>query len=113
MVEQSTPSSTRLRNRVDSPPAANTDTVEKLADEQRIAVEVCCNLQEARPVMLVGAAGTGKSVTVRRIMRTLREQKVNASVAGPTAMAAELVGGVTVHALVGLLGDQGGARQVR
>ena len=68
-----------------------------LADSQKHALDV---IVSGRNVLLQGPAGTGKSVVVERAVCALHEARKQVAVVAPTAAAAFLVGGFTLHKLL-------------
>lgn len=55
-------------------------------------------------VFIQGQAGTGKSTLIKLIKEELKKQKRQFAVVSPTGIAAELVGGTTIHSLFKLGG---------
>ena len=55
-------------------------------------------------VFIQGQAGTGKSTLINLIKEELKKQKRQFAVVSPTGIAAELVGGTTIHSLFNLGG---------
>lgn len=71
----------------------------ELAEEQLKALEVIA--VESDPVLITGSAGTGKSVLLRAYLQTF-EDPTHVAVAAPTGIAAQNIGGMTLHSLFGL-----------
>lgn len=55
-----------------------------------------------KSVFLTGDAGTGKSFITKEAVRLLKERNKNVLIAAPTGIAANNVGGVTIHSLYSL-----------
>lgn len=70
----------------------------KLSEEQETAIRVI--LEKSTPALITGSAGTGKSVVLRELVAQMRESG-EVAVAAPTGLAAQNVGGVTIHSLFG------------
>lgn len=56
-------------------------------------------VEMGKSVFLTGKAGTGKSFVVKRIIETLKEQKKKFVAIAPTGVAANNIGGQTIHSL--------------
>jgi hypothetical protein len=69
----------------------------QLSDTQELAMRL---IQSGRNILLQGPAGSGKSVTVERAVQALRQARKRVAVVAPTAAAAFLVGGCTLHSLL-------------
>jgi len=73
----------------------------KLSDEQNAAIEMAL---QGRNLLLTGSGGTGKSETVRHLIRELRKKYKypgTVVVAASTGAAAVNIGGCTIHAFLG------------
>lgn len=70
----------------------------QLSEEQEAAIKVV--LEKSTPALITGSAGTGKSVVLRDLVARMR-QEGEVAVAAPTGLAAQNVGGVTIHSLFG------------
>ena len=55
-------------------------------------------IMSGETVFVTGSAGTGKSALIRAVTRDLRAQGKNVVVCAPTGIAAQNIGGMTVHA---------------
>lgn len=81
-----------------------------LTDEQRRILSMI--VDEGRTVFFTGAAGTGKSVLLRRVISELRQKHKNkskslVSVTASTGLAACNIGGMTLHSFAGIgLGEE-------
>lgn len=73
--------------------------VESLSETQRKALDAVASKQN---VFITGRAGCGKSNVIRTLMKCMDAAGTVYAVAAPTGIAAEQVGGVTIHSLVGL-----------
>ena len=73
----------------------------ELSPEQKRAVEL---VNTGKSIFVTGGAGVGKSVSLRAIVTTLKEEHGDdvVAVGAPTGIAAMNVDGVTVHAIAGL-----------
>ena len=75
-----------------------------LSDEQRMVLNLVT--EERKSVFFTGSAGTGKSVLLREIIKTLRvkhrTQPDRVAVTASTGLAACNVGGVTLHSFAGI-----------
>lgn len=70
----------------------------RLAEEQIKALKVL--IAESDPVLVTGSAGTGKSVLLRAYLQTFEDES-QVAVAAPTGIAAQNIGGMTLHSLFG------------
>ena len=70
-----------------------------LSDEQNSALEVA--LSKPGVTLITGSAGTGKSFILRELVKRLSVNG-DVAIAAPTGLAAQNVGGVTLHRLFGL-----------
>lgn len=80
-------------------------SVEKrLSDEQHIVFDLVVNQGES--VFFTGAAGTGKSVLLKKIVQNLAtkylEQSDSIGVTASTGLAAQTIGGTTLHRFAGI-----------
>ena len=80
-----------------------------LSDAQDRALRA---IRTGRNLLLQGPAGTGKSVVVELAVKTLRAAHKRVAVAAPTAAAAFLVGGCTLHSLLSPLPQYSTADQL-
>ena len=76
--------------------------------EQQRAIDLCVG---GNHVAVIGSAGTGKSVTLRHLVRALKQQRnmtvTNMPVTAPSGIAALNVNGSTIHSWAGIgLGDR-------
>ena len=71
-----------------------------LNEEQQAALELA--LEETKPLLITGSAGTGKSFVLRSLVERLRDSEKSLVVAAPTGLAAMNVDGVTLHSLFNL-----------
>ncbi len=62
-------------------------------------------LQSNRNIFITGEAGTGKSFLIDTIQIALQEQGKQVVLCAPTGIAAENIGGVTIHSLFGLTAE--------
>ena len=77
-----------------------------LDDYQQVLLdEIVPNRGVGSNVWITGAAGTGKSVLLRAIIKKLKKRNVTFAVAAPTGIAAFQVGGQTLHSWFGYQGD--------
>lgn len=72
-----------------------------LSEEQKNALDI---VKRAENVFLTGCGGTGKSFVLREIIREMKEMygAENVGVTAMTGVAAENVGGCTLHSLLGI-----------
>ncbi|KAF8479582.1 PIF1-like helicase-domain-containing protein [Russula ochroleuca] len=74
-----------------------------LSDEQKNILEL---VMQGKNIFYTGSAGTGKSVLLREIIKTLRKKYVKSpdavAVTASTGIAACNIGGVTVHSFAGI-----------
>lgn len=68
-------------------------------DEQLAVLE---HIKRGRNVFLTGAAGTGKSYTVRQIVAWAQSEGITFGVTATTGAAAILIGGKTLHSFLGI-----------
>ena len=68
-----------------------------LSDEQNAAVTLMCT---GANVLLLGSAGTGKSAVTEAFVQVSRDAGKRVAVTAPTASAAFLIGGCTLHSLL-------------
>ena len=73
--------------------------MELLNKEQKYAVDCVMN---GCNILLTGSAGTGKSYTIKYIMEYLRNNDKKYAITAMTGTAAIIVGGQTLHSLLGL-----------
>jgi ATP-dependent exoDNAse (exonuclease V) alpha subunit len=59
-------------------------------------------LHSSNNIFITGEAGTGKSYLIKAIQDALKEQGMQVVLCAPTGIAAEHIGGVTIHSLFGL-----------
>jgi ATP-dependent DNA helicase PIF1 len=80
--------------------AQNTDEDEKfsLTLEQQVVYEAAFKKQN---IFLTGAAGSGKTVTLKAILAGFRKRGINYQVIAPTGLAALPLGGKTLHSFLG------------
>lgn len=71
----------------------------KLQEDERVIWKA---LNESRHVLVSGKAGSGKSHLLKRFVSHLDTQKVKFQLCAPTAIAANNIGGQTIHKLLGL-----------
>jgi len=83
---------TRLRD-------GNDERLRGLSDEQKAVVRLA---RAGTSMLLTGAAGTGKSFTVSRLVGAVRADGRRVVVTASTGIAACAVGGVTLHAFSGV-----------
>jgi ATP-dependent DNA helicase PIF1 len=75
------------------------DDAVELGTEQLKAREL---ILESKNVFITGSAGTGKSVLLRNVRDALAARGKAVAICAPTGVAAEGVGGTTVHAVAGI-----------
>ena len=82
-------------------PHENKDSrdIESLSPEQVKALE---SLAAGRSVVITGPAGTGKSHVIRRAIERAKQEGRRVGVAAMTGSAALLIGGRTLHSLLGI-----------
>ena len=73
--------------------------------QQTLLDEIVPNEGLGKNVWITGAAGTGKSVLLRAIIKKLKGRNVTFAVAAPTGVAAFQVGGQTLHSWFGYQDD--------
>lgn len=73
--------------------------VERLTASQRRVLDA---VQSRRNTFFTGRAGCGKSEIIRCLVKCLRAAGTMHAVVAPTGIAAEQVGGVTLHSFIGL-----------
>lgn len=66
----------------------------KMNAGQQAAVDA---ILDGRNVFLTGEGGTGKSVALRKAVNTLRHRGRKTVICAPTGIAAQLIGGATIH----------------
>lgn len=71
-----------------------------LNQEQQAALMLA--LEETKPMLITGSAGTGKSFVLRALVERLRENGTSYVVTAPTGLAAQHVDGVTLHSIFNL-----------
>ena len=69
--------------------------------EQEIAIQAA---RSGENLFITGSAGTGKSNLEHLIMTDAEENGLRTVLAAPTGIAAEAIGGCTIHRLLGLSG---------
>lgn len=70
-----------------------------LNTEQQRAYDL---VTEGTNIFLTGPAGTGKSVTLKEIIKYCKENNINIGVTATTGTAAFLIGGKTIHSYLGI-----------
>lgn len=71
-----------------------------LNPEQKAALQLA--LEETKPILVTGSAGTGKSFVLRALVERLRQYDKSYVVTAPTGLAAQNVDGVTLHSIFNL-----------
>ena len=66
--------------------------------------EAASVLRSGKNVFITGSAGSGKTFICRRALQALKEEGSNVILAAPTGIAADAIGGITLHRLLGLSG---------
>ena len=69
-------------------------------------------VEQRRSIFFTGAAGTGKSFTLRRLVSILKDQGHNVAVTASTGVAACALGGSTVHSWAGVGRGEGAVEAV-
>ncbi|CAE6496469.1 unnamed protein product, partial [Rhizoctonia solani] len=86
------------------PPVPPGDADIQLSPEQNHVLGL---VLQGKSMFFTGSAGTGKSVLLRRIIKTLRDRGTGVSVTASTGIAAMNIQGETLHAFAGVgLGNQ-------
>lgn len=67
-----------------------------LSEKQQLFIEA---VESGKNVFLTGKAGTGKSFVVKKIMESLKEKGRKVVAVAPTGVAANNIGGTTIHSL--------------
>lgn len=73
--------------------------MERLSEDQEKFLEA---VLEGKNIFLTGKAGTGKSFIVQRAMEELKKRKKNVVAVAPTGVAANNIGGQTIHSFFSL-----------
>ena len=81
-----------------------------LSTEQQHIIDTT---MQGRNVFFTGSAGTGKSTTLKHLIRKLRDDETNVSIIAPTGQAALAVGGTTDHTYAGWWGPNTFRRPVK
>ena len=86
-------------------PQNNHNTIEiTLNNEQQQALD---EFIQKKNIFLTGPAGTGKSVTLKKIIEYCKENKINYGITATTGTASLLIGGKTINSYLGIgLGDK-------
>ena len=71
----------------------------KLNTEQQMAIDA---FKKGNNIFLTGPAGTGKSVTLKEIIKYCNNNNINFGVTATTGTAAFLIGGKTLHSYLGI-----------
>ena len=72
--------------------------MDKLDKSQKAAFEAIIN-NPKRNIFVQGQAGSGKSYLIRCIKQVMERKGLQLAVVAPTGMAAELIGGTTIHSM--------------
>ena len=83
------------------------DSSELEKDQESAEDEIKYLIAANHGMWTFGEAGTGKSTFVRRMQQHLTDQGIKFESCAPTGSAASLIGGMTIHKLLGL-SDEGG-----
>ena len=67
--------------------------------------EAASALRSGENVFITGGAGSGKTFISRRAIQTLESEGLHVIRAAPTGIAADVIGGITLHRLLGLSGQ--------
>lgn len=59
-------------------------------------------IETKRNMVILGSAGTGKSTTIKAIIKACKQQNINIGVTATTGCAAILIGGNTIHSFMGI-----------
>ena len=73
-------------------------------DIQSIQETALQTARSGRNMFITGSAGTGKSSLERILTKDAQSRGLNVTLAAPTGIAAEAIGGCTIHRLLGLSG---------
>ena len=73
-------------------------------DIQSIQETALKTARSGRNMFITGSAGTGKSSLERILTKDAQSRGLNVTLAAPTGIAAEAIGGCTIHRLLGLSG---------
>jgi ATP-dependent DNA helicase PIF1 len=83
---------------IDSPLIDVTDNTNNdivLSDRQSLAIHLACN---QKSIFITGCGGTGKSIVIKTITKTLRQDfDLSVAVTASTGIAARNIGGTTIH----------------
>lgn len=71
----------------------------ELSEEQRRVLQL---LTDGHNVFLTGGGGVGKSFVIHAAVAQAKAQQKRVAITAPTGVAGELIGGTTLHALLGL-----------
>lgn len=86
-------------------PEAKTKSVPNKTDSPTLSKkqsEFLDAVHAGKSVFLTGKAGTGKSYVVQEAIKSLKEQRKNVVALAPTGVAANNIGGQTVHSMFSL-----------
>ena len=76
------------------------ESAPNLNAEQQRALDL---VLEGKNIFVTGVGGTGKSVLLREMRRRLELEGKVVGIAAPTGLAAEAIGGTTIHSVAGLV----------
>jgi ATP-dependent DNA helicase PIF1 len=88
------------QNSITEGPTSDPAQMEALTQEQECVVRAI--FEDKRSVFLTGPAGTGKSVTVRAVVREAHARGCKVGVTATTGAAAYLIQGHTLHSFLGI-----------
>ncbi|RDB29689.1 ATP-dependent DNA helicase PIF1 [Hypsizygus marmoreus] len=110
ILSQTSSSASNEAEESEGPSLLSPPQIVLLSPEQRLVLD---RVKHGRSVFFTGSAGTGKSVLLREIIRTLEGPSLQLAITASTGIAAVNIGGCTLHSWAGIgLGEEPADRYI-